>query len=108
MLKKRFFKTKGECEVSFELTAADASQVELFCESNGWRPIEMKKTRKGAKNGKGDPATFRAKVRLPQERRFQFRYLVDRSNWVNDEAADAYARNAFGTENGVLSTARAN
>ena len=102
MVKKRFFKTKADCEVSFELAAAEANQVDLVCESNGWRPIEMKKTRKGKKS------TFRAKVRLPQEQQFEFRYLVDRSSWVNDDAADAYARNIFGTENCVLSTTPAN
>jgi len=100
MLKKRFLTIKDECEVSFELTAAEAQQVDLVCESNGWQPIEMKKT------GKGKKTTFRAKVRLPQERQFEFRYLVDRHQWINDDSADAYAPNNFGTENGVLSTAR--
>jgi hypothetical protein len=95
MLKKRFFKTKGECEVSFELADDRAAQVDLVCEANGWKPIVMKKARKG---------TFRARVRLPTERRYQFRYLVDRSRWVNDEQADGYLPNDFGGENGVLST----
>ncbi len=102
MLKKRFFKTKGECEVSFELSAVEAKQVDLVCESNGWQPVRMKKT------GKGKKSTFRAKVRLPQEQQFEFRYLVDRSNWVNDEGADDYAPNIFGSENCVLSTVRTN
>ncbi len=97
MLKKRFFKTKPECEVSFELAHAPARTVELVCESNGWEPIAMKR----AGNDR-----FRARVRLPDERRYQFRYLVDGMTWVNDEAADAYQRNEFGGENSVLSTAR--
>jgi 1,4-alpha-glucan branching enzyme len=94
VLKKRFFKTKAECEVAFELPVA-AQQVELVCETNDWQPIEMKRGRQG---------TFRARLRFPQQRRIQFRYLVDRATWINDEAADAYWPNAFGSENGVLDT----
>ena len=94
MLKKRFFKTKEECEVSFELPADDAKQVDLVCEANGWQPIQMKKAK-----GK-----FRTRIRLPKQQRFQFRYLVDRRAWINDDAADAYLRNEFGSDNGVLVT----
>ena len=99
MMKKRFFKTKDDCEVSFELDIDQAEQVELVCEANGWQPISMKKAKK--------TGTFRTKVRLPQEREFEFRYLVDQRSWVNDEQADAYVTNDFGGKNGVLSTRRA-
>jgi 1,4-alpha-glucan branching enzyme len=97
MIKKKFFKTKQECEVSFELTSEGAEQVELLCESNDWQPIEMKKARKD---------TFRTRIRLPSDGRYQFRYLVDRQSWINDEDADAYVPNHFGGEDGVLSTVR--
>jgi 1,4-alpha-glucan branching enzyme len=95
MLKKRFFKTKEECEVTFELAADDAKHAELVCEVNGWQPIQMKRARKGP---------FRAKLRFPKEASFEFRYLVDDSNWINDEAADAYRANGLGGRNGVLET----
>ena len=98
MLKKRFFKTKKECEVTFELTAAEATQVELFCEANGWQPIEMKRSRKGP---------FRTKMRFPKARRFEFRYRIDRQSWVNDESADAYHPNGHGGRNSVLETTHA-
>ena len=42
----------------------------------------MKKSRKGP---------FRAKLRFPKEGRYEFRYLVDESRWINDAEADAYA-----------------
>lgn len=96
MVKKKFFKTKDECEVSFELDSTGAERVDLLCEANGWKPIPMKKAKSGP---------FRARMRLPKERRFQFRYLVDRRSWVNDETADAYQPNEFGGQNGVLDTA---
>ena len=95
MLKKRFFKTKDDCEVTFELASDDAEQVELVCDANDWDPIPMKKARNGS---------FRTKLRLPKEREFQFRYLVNGSAWVNDEDADACRVNQFGGKNGVLST----
>jgi 1,4-alpha-glucan branching enzyme len=98
MLKKRFFKTKNECEVAFEVQAEDAEQVDLLCESNDWEPIPMKKNRNGA---------FRAKVRLPEDRRFEFRYLVDGRTWLTDETADAVRPNRFGSTNSVLDTTRA-
>lgn len=96
MLKKRFFKTKSECEITFEY-AAEAQQVALVCESNNWQPIAMER-------GKNESGPFRVKVRLPKEGQFQFRYLVDNSNWVNDEAADAYWPNEHGSDNGVVFT----
>jgi 1,4-alpha-glucan branching enzyme len=95
VVKKRFFKTKQEVEVSFEVNLEDAQQVALVCEANDWEPIEMKKNKSGA---------FRTRLRLPRERQFQFRYLVDESSWLNDEDADGYRPNKFGGEDGVLDT----
>ena len=95
MLKKRFFKTKDECEVTFELDADAAERAELVCEINGWQPVVMKKARKGP---------FRTKMRFPKEGSFEFRYLVDERSWINDAEADAFRPNGMGDENGVLST----
>jgi len=96
MLKKRFFKTKDECEVTFELPADGADQAELVCEINGWKPVRMKQAKKGP---------FRTKMRFPKDARFEFRYLVDGERWINDEDADEYAANGMGDANGVLDTA---
>ena len=95
MLKKRFFKTKDDCEVTFHVTAEGAEHVELVCEANGWEPIVMKK----AKNG-----SFRARLRVPKQARYQFRYLIDNTSWANDDAADGSCRNEFGGENSILDT----
>ena len=95
MLKKRFFKTKDECEVTFELNVVEAKGVALVCEHNGWQPIQMKQAKKGP---------FRTKIRLPKEGQFQFRYLVNGNEWLNDETTDSYWRNEHGSENGVIST----
>jgi hypothetical protein len=99
MLKKRFFKTKSECEVTFELkpeeTGDDAVTVELLCEANGWQPVEMKKNKSGA---------FRTKMRFPKEGEFQFLYRVNERAWLNDDTADAQLPNGFGGMNSVLRT----
>ncbi len=95
MLKKKFFKTKEECEVTFEVNVENADQVALVSEHNGWEPIQMKRIKNGP---------FRTKIRLPKEGQFQFRYLVDGTNWHNDEAADAYWTNEHGSENSVIFT----
>jgi 1,4-alpha-glucan branching enzyme len=96
MLKKKYFKTKDECEVTFELEAAEADSVALVSEANGWKPVKMKKRRKDG--------IYYAKVRLPNESQYQFRYLVDGQSWVNDSAADTYVANEFGGENSVVIT----
>lgn len=97
MLKKKYFKTKGECEVTFEYDANGAKEVLLVGEFNNWEPIAMKKAK--SKN-----AAFKTKVRLAKDGEYQFRYLVDQSNWENDEAADAYWPNDQGTDNSVVFT----
>jgi 1,4-alpha-glucan branching enzyme len=95
VVKKKFFKTKQEVEIAFEIEPTEAEHVELLCEANGWEPIQMKKNKDGS---------FRTKLRVPKEQQFQFRYLVDHTTWVNDETADAYCVNEFGGQNGVLDT----
>ena len=44
------------------------------------------------------------KLRLPANGRYQYRYLVNSSEWVNDEAADRYVANEHGTTNSVVET----
>ncbi len=97
MLKKKYFKTKDEYEVTFELPT-EASEVSLVIEANGWEPVAMKKSK-----GK-----FATKMRLPANGSFQYRYLVDNTEWVNDEAADKYVPNEHGTTNSVVETYSAN
>ncbi|MFO7664430.1 MAG: isoamylase early set domain-containing protein [Chloroflexota bacterium] len=100
MLKKRYFKTKDEYEVTFELPELpnEAKEAVLVCEANGWEPIAMKKS-KGA---------FTVKMRMPANGRYQYRYLINNSEWVNDDAADAYEPNEHGTQNSVVETFTAN
>ncbi len=97
MIKKRFFKTRDECEVSFILQPDNAQEVALLCEANGWEPIPMKQLKDGR---------FKTQLRLPINREYQFLYLLDGETWQNDEAADAYTSNTFGGDNSIVSTVR--
>ena len=96
MLKKKYFKTKDECEITFEYEGESAGHVALVTEANGWQPVPMSKRRKDG--------VFYTKMRFPKESRFQFRYLLDDQTWVNDAAADAYVTNEFGGDNGIVDT----
>jgi len=96
MLKKKYFKTSDECEVTFEYKNDSVDNVALVSEVNNWKPVKMKKR---SKDG-----VFYTKVRLPNEGQYQFRYLLEGENWENDEAADAYVANEHGSENSVVMT----
>jgi 1,4-alpha-glucan branching enzyme len=94
VLKKKYFKSSDECEVTFEYEG-EATEAALVHEGNNWQPVTMTKAKKGG--------PFRTKIRLPQGR-YQFRYLLDGHNWANDEAADDYVYNEFGGKNSVVDT----
>ncbi len=97
MLKKRFFKTKDEVDVTFETTIAhDVEGVSVLCDIKDWTPVEMRRV--------GD--AWKARMRLPVDRHVQYRYLASGGWWLNDEAADAYVANEYGTDNSVVDTHR--
>jgi 1,4-alpha-glucan branching enzyme len=94
MLIKKYFKTKAEADVTFEFKRDNVENVALVAEFNEWQPIEMKFNKK--------TKAFRAKVRLPKDSSFHFRYLLNNAEWENDEQADNYVPNSFGTDNSVV------
>lgn len=96
MLSKKFFKTKDEAEVTFEFDRCDVSSVALVADFNNWQAIDMKFNKKSQ--------SFKTKVRLPKGGTFQFRYLLNDTEWENDYKADQYIPNTFGTENSVVTT----
>ncbi|MDA0148937.1 isoamylase early set domain-containing protein [Vibrio sp. LaRot3] len=97
MIIKRFFKTKNEVEVTFELPQEQAEQsVELVADFLDWQPTQMKKVAK--------TKSYKFKTRLPKDQQFEFRYLVDNQKWVNDPSADQFTPNGYGEDNGLVST----
>ncbi|TYK66117.1 isoamylase early set domain-containing protein [Colwellia echini] len=96
MLTKKFFKTKDEAEVTFEFNRGDVTNAALVADFNDWQAVEMKYNKK--------TQTFKTKVRLPKGEAFHFRYLLNNSEWENDDKADQYLPNEFGSENSVVQT----
>ncbi|WP_068716246.1 isoamylase early set domain-containing protein [Vibrio tritonius] len=97
MINKRFFKTKDEVEVTFEVEAPETtSHVDIVADFLDWQPEPMKK--------RGKTQVFKFKTRLPKGAEFQFRYLVDEIEWVNDPKADSYIPNGYGQDNCLVST----
>lgn len=97
MIKKRFFKTKDNVEVTFATSIpAEVEGVSLVCDAFGWNPEPMRLVGK----------TWKTRVRLPLDRSFHFRYLASGGWWLNDDAADDYQPDERGTVNSVINTFR--
>ena len=96
MISKRYFKTKNEVEVTFQAPAWVEHTAEVVTEATGWQPVAMRRSDRGR-------GPFRAKIRIPKNATIQFRYRLD-GRWENDEAADDYWPNDFGSHNGVVRT----
>jgi 1,4-alpha-glucan branching enzyme len=97
-LVKQFSKTKSVCKVTFTLPSEvvnEAKKVALVGEFNEWSSTAtlLKKQKDGL---------YKASVELPIGSEFQFRYLLDGANWINDEAADKYVANEFTSDNSVV------
>ena len=98
--KKQFLKSKPVCKVSFRLDAAEASgakKVQLLGDFNNWdKSVEPMTALKSN--------DFTATLELEAGKEFQFRYLIDGTEWKNDSQADSYVANSFGEENSIIST----
>ncbi|MFB9056285.1 isoamylase early set domain-containing protein [Mariniflexile ostreae] len=92
---KQYLKSKPICKVTFSVPAKDAKAVSVVGCFNDWNT--SKAPLKKLKNG-----SFKGAIDLEIGNSYEFKYVID-GNYVNDEAADAYAWNEYaGTENGVL------
>lgn len=97
-LKKQVLKSNPVCKVTFRFTkdiVKGAEKVTLVGDFNNWdeKVLEMKKLKSGE---------FTSLVELEKGKSYEFRYLVNGTEWYNDSAADRYAATNFGVENGVV------
>lgn len=93
-IEKKMSAKNGVCKVTFKLPASiaeTAKSAHVVGEFNNWDPagIPMKKT----KNGK-----FALSMELPVNNAYEFRYLVDGSDWETDFEADGLQPIPFGDE----------
>lgn len=97
MLKKQNSRGKA-VKVTFTLPKdVQAESVHLVGDFNNW-------------NEKANPMTtdkegnHTATISLQKGKEYQFRYLVNGSEWHNDWHADKYVPNSFSGDNSVVST----
>lgn len=97
-IEKKFLKSKPLCKLKFRLDgeAFDGVQsIGLAGEFNNWSPDEL--FLKRAKDG-----SWSTTLDLEPHREYQFRYVIDGTEWINDPEADRYVPNGIGTENSVI------
>lgn len=80
-------------KTSFEVALPEANSVNVVGDFNEWsgEAHPMKKNRAGV---------WKLAVEIPAGE-YQFRYLVDNAQWINDDST-AYVPNTFGTENSFV------
>ena len=93
MIEIKYFKTKDYCKVKFNLEV-EAKKVELLGLNGEWK--------KGLTMTKKKDGSFSIDVNLPKGSQHEFKYLVDKKNWLTDPGS-ADIQNVFGTTNSVLS-----
>lgn len=95
MIQKTYYKTKDYTKVKFSIKPESAKKVEILGLNNDWKkPLALTKKKDG---------TFSVEVNLPKNSQHEFKYLIDKKEWWNDESADTEQANAFGGTNSVIS-----
>lgn len=100
MIVKRFVETEGGVVARVTFTVPNstwADVIHLVGDFNDWNHHShpLKRDRQGK---------WILTVDLELGRAYQFRYLVDGNLWMNDNDADAYVHNPFGSDNFVVVT----
>ncbi len=96
---KRYLKQRQECKVKFRLPILalppETSSVHIVGDFNEWSaestPMERKKD-----------GVFAVTLYLEIGKIFQYRYLVNNSEWMNDPYAEQNVPNPYGGENSLL------
>ena len=97
--KRQYLKRRPICKVTFRLNkkqAKSAKTVHIVGEFNDWdvSSTPMKRLKRGA---------FNAVIDLEKGREYQFRYLLNGTDWENDGNADRYVPTPYGdVENSVV------
>ncbi len=93
MVQKTYFKTKDYCKVKFSVQL-EAETVEILGLNSDWEnSIILSKKKDG---------TFSAEVSLPKDSEHQFKYLINKEEWLNEAEADKETANEFGGTNSVI------
>lgn len=96
-IKKKYLASKPECKVTFKLSkdAGSFNEVSLVGDFNKWDP--KANTMKKLKSG-----DFTVTLNLQKGSDYQFKYLADAKEWLNDSESDKLVANEFQGENSVV------
>jgi len=95
MISKEFTPKRTVCKVTLTLPEEWANKEVVVAGSfNDWDTSSDKLEKK---NGK-----WTTTLRLKPENEYRFKYLIDGEKWENDDAADLYVPNEFGSEDSVI------
>lgn len=97
MITKQFTPKKTVCKVTFSVPAEKVNEkAAVLGDFNNWDASEGQLV---SKDG-----VWETTLRLDPNTQYKFRYLLDGSVWENDEQADGYVPNEFGTEDSIVDT----
>ncbi|MFU8813247.1 MAG: isoamylase early set domain-containing protein [Balneolaceae bacterium] len=95
MLQKEFTPKRTVCKVTFAIPEEWAKKdVAIAGEFNNWDTKSDKLTKKDGK--------WETLLRLKPNSEYRYKFLLDGQVWENDDAADAYVPNEFGTEDSLV------
>jgi len=95
MIEKKFTPKRTICKVTFRLPEGFAKkEAAVVGDFNEW---DTESNKMKLKNG-----SWETTLRLTPKREYRFRYLLDGEQWANDDSADGYAANPYGTEDSLL------
>lgn len=95
MIDKEFTPKRTICRVTFKVPLDWAEEkVSLVGDFNDWNPE--------ANQMEKNDQYWQTLIRLKPDRKYKFKYLVDGEYWKNDEQADDYVVNPFGTRDSIL------
>ncbi|MGH8998389.1 MAG: isoamylase early set domain-containing protein [Acidimicrobiia bacterium] len=96
MISKTPAKKGATTKVTFEVpTGTQAESVHLCGDFNEWSKDANPLVRR--KDGR-----WSVTMTLPQGNSYRFRYLVDGQHWVNDDGADEYVDNEYGSDDSLV------
>lgn len=99
MIKKVNTRDTDHVKVTFVLPDDHpyGSDVFVVGDFNDWSVGEQRFVRRSNQ-------TYSTNVTLPQGERYAFRYYSEEEGWINDDEADDYVTNEFGSANCVVET----
>ena len=95
---KKYLKTKSICKVRFKVekeVSANTKTVHLVGDFNDWSVEATPMTK--YKNG-----SYATEIALNTNKEYQFKYLINGENWINDLNSDKFLANEFQGENSVV------